>query len=208
MKKVDLTKTDKAYYTAKTEPHIVEIGACRYLSIVGKGDPSEEMFSKNIAALYSTAYTIKFQMKEKQMDFVVPKLEGLWWFDEIRFPNQTIESSAVEVPRSEWEYRLLIRIPDFVTKEDVESGKELALKKKKDVKVKDVEYLEMNEGTSVQMMHIGPFSTERESLRQIEAFMNGHHLKRGGHHHEIYLSDFRKTAPDKLKTILREPFVK
>lgn len=114
----------------------------------------------------------------------------------------------MEVPRSEWEYRLLIRIPDFVTKEDVESGKELALKKKKDVKVKDVEYLEMNEGTSVQMMHIGPFSTERESLRQVEAFMNRHHLKRGGHHHEIYLSDFRKTAPDKLKTILREPFVK
>jgi hypothetical protein len=113
--------------------------------------------------------------------------------------------TTVEIPRSEWEYRLLIRLPDFVTKKDVEKAIESVTAKKDLPLAKDLEFFEMNEGKSVQMLHVGPFSTEPESLKVIEVFINENKFERNGLHHEIYLSDFRKTKPEKLKTILREP---
>ncbi len=205
MEKLDLTKADKTYYTAKSTPHIVELKPTQYISILGKGDPSGDLFANDIEVLYTLAYIIKFQFKEKHKDFVVSKLEGLWWFDEEAFPNQTIESSSVSVPRSKWEYRLLIRLPDFVSKNDIENAKLIAFEKKKVDKAKAIEFFELNEGRCVQMLHIGPFSTEPESLKIIGEFMTKNQLSKGGLHHEIYLSDFRKTSPEKLKTILREP---
>jgi hypothetical protein len=205
MEKLDLTKKYKSYFTAKPFPELVHIEPAQYLSICGKGEPGGRAFSERIEALYTSAYTLKFSMKNKGQDFVVSKLEGLWWFDEINYPNKTIDTAPVEVPRSEWEFRLLIRLPDFVNAEDVESAKETAYAKKGNELIKEVEFFSMSEGKSIQMMHIGPFANEPESLRQIMAFSEKHKLERNGHHHEIYLSDFRKSAPEKLKTILREP---
>ncbi|RPE13059.1 hypothetical protein EGT74_05860 [Chitinophaga lutea] len=205
MEKLDLAKKHKSYFTAKPKPELVEIENAQFISICGKGDPSGQQFTDNIEALYTVAYALKFIYKAKEKDFVVSKLEGLWWFDEEKFCNKTIASSSVEVPRSEWEYRLLIRLPDFVAEHDLEKAKETVLAKKKTALAGKVEYFTMSEGKSVQMLHVGPFSTEPQSLQQIGAFIETHKLSRNGLHHEIYLSDFRKTEPGKLKTILREP---
>lgn len=205
MEKLDLTKKYKSYYTAKTQPELIEIEPAQYLSICGKGDPSEQPFAARVEALYSTAYTIKFNFKGQNQDFVVAKLEGLWWFDETRYPGKTISTASADVPRSEWEYRLLIRLPDFVTQNDLEKAKEFVVNDKGIQLAEEVEFITLNEGKCVQMMHVGPFATEIETLRKIGEFTNTHQLAKNGLHHEIYLSDFRKTAPDKLKTILREP---
>jgi hypothetical protein len=205
MNKFDLIKVYRSYFTAKTKPELVTIEEAQFISITGKGDPAAPAFSSNIEALYSTAYTIKFMYKAKNSDFVVSKLEGQWWFDENKFPGKNIETSATEIPRSEWEYRLLIRMPAFVTANDLSIAKETVIKKK-DLQLADqVEWCTMTEGKCVQMLHIGPFSTEPETLKQIGAFIDQNMLAKNGLHHEIYLSDFRKTPPEKLKTILREP---
>lgn len=205
MGKLDLTKEFKNYYTAKKSPEIIDFVAVDYISIVGEGDPSGEDFAQKIEALYSTIYSVKFNWKAKDKDFVVAKLEGLWWFDEEKYQGKTVVNSPTEVPRSEWEYRLLIRLPDFVTKDDIETAKEVVIKKKQLELVNEVEYFTLHEGKCIQMLHVGPFSTEPESLAKIMAFSEKNNLKKNGLHHEIYLSDFRKTEPEKLKTILREP---
>lgn len=205
MNKLDLTKEYRSYFTAKTKPGLVTIEEAHFISITGKGDPSAPAFASDIEALYSTAYTIKFMHKALNNDFTVSKLEGLWWFDENKFPGRNIKTAATEVPRSEWEYRLLIKMPLFVSASDIATAKGTVIKKKALALVDRVEYFTMREGRSVQMLHVGPFSTEPESLLQIGAFMEENKLLRNGLHHEIYLSDFRKTAPEKLKTILREP---
>lgn len=205
MEKLDLTKKYKTYFTAKTKPELVEIEKANFISICGKGDPSDIAFTEKIEALYPVAYAIKFFYKAKGKDFVVSKLEGLWWFDEQKYANKTIINSATEVPRSEWEYRLLIRIPDFITLQDFEQVIKTVATKKNVPLIQDVSYFTLSEGTSIQLLHVGPYSTEPESLKLIEEFSKHHKLLRNGLHHEIYLSDFRKTAPEKLKTILREP---
>ncbi|MBK9994615.1 MAG: GyrI-like domain-containing protein [Saprospiraceae bacterium] len=205
MDKLDLTKKYKTYYTAKTKPELVQIEVAQFISICGKGDPNDKPFSDNIEALYSTAYTLKFIYKAIDKDFVVSKLEGLWWFDEAKYTGKDMVTTTVEVPRSEWEYRLLIRLPDFVTKQELEKAKETVLSKKGIQLAKHIEFHEMTEGKCVQMLHLGPFSTEPATLKQIQNFCETNALTKNGFHHEIYLSDFRKTESDKLKTILREP---
>lgn len=204
MVKLDLTKQYKSYYTAKGKPELVTIEEAHYISITGKGDPAEQPFADRIAALYSTAYALKFMFKAKNNDFTVSKLEGLWWYDEEKYSGKTI-TTATEVPRSEWEYRLLIRLPDFVSARDIEKAVAVTMSKKDLPLVKQVEYFTMKEGKTIQMLHVGPFATEPETLKQILAFATANQLTKNGLHHEIYLSDFRKTAPENLKTILREP---
>ena len=203
--KTDLTKHDKAYYTAKQKPGLITIKAAQYLSLTGKGDPSAPEFADRLKALYATAYVLKFMYKAKALDFTVAKLEGLWWFDEKQYRAVTMEEAPQQIPRSTWEYRLLIRLPDFVQEADVLNARELAYQKKAIPGIQEVTYYTMEEGKVVQMLHVGPFDTEPETLLQMKAFMDAHNLRRNGQHHEIYLSDFRKTAPEKLKTILREP---
>lgn len=205
MEKLDLTKKYKSYFTAKTKPEIVVIEKASYLSITGKGDPSDKAFAQSIEALYPVAYALKFAYKAKNKDFVVSKLEGLWWFDETKYPSKTIATSSIEVPRSEWEYRLLIRLPEFVVERDFHSAVTNALSKKDNPRIHDLELFTMTEGTCVQMLHLGPFSDEPATLAAIGKFIEEKNFKRNGLHHEIYLSDFRKTPPEKLRTILREP---
>ena len=204
MEKLDLTKQYKSYFTAKTKPEIVHFEAVRYLSLLGKGDPSGENFTTDIQALYSTAYAIKFEAKAAGNDFAVSKLEGLWWFDDARFGAPSITEAPKKIPRCEWEYRLLIRMPDFVSASHLTKGVEAALRKNL-LQAAHIQWFEMTEGKCVQMMHIGPFETEPQTLEQMQVFMQAHDLKKNGFHHEIYLSDFRKATPDQLKTILREP---
>ncbi len=205
MQKLDLTKLYKSYYTAKTKPEIVEIEAANFLSIRGKGDPSGELFAEKIQALYPVAYTIKFHFKPLGKDFTVAKLEGLWWFDEEKFTKFSMQEAPQKIPRSEWEYRLLIRLPEFVGEKDVKQAIEKVRAKKTVKYLDEVEFFEMEEGKCVQMLHVGSFDKEPESLEKIMQFCEENKLDKNGLHHEIYLSDFRKAAPEKLKTILREP---
>ncbi len=205
MSKVDLKKTYKEYYSAVSKPQMVNLPPARYISVRGKGDPSGEAFKAHIALLYPVVYKIKFLEKAAGQDFVIPPLEGLWWYDEEKFGNVLMENSPLEIPREAWEYRLMIRIPEYVTpgifrqaREEVKVGKGIS-------GLERVEWFELAEGECVQILHKGPFNMEPESLEKLMACMLKYDLQRNGLHHEIYLSDFRKTHPDNLKTILREP---
>ena len=113
--------------------------------------------------------------------------------------------SVQKVPRKAWEYRLLIRMPEYVTATEVEKAIQSVIVKKQVDRAQNISLHQMNEGKVVQMLHIGPFATEIETLLEMGKFMEANQMARNGLHHEIYLSDFRKTAPEKLKTILREP---
>ena len=195
--KLDLAKEYKTYYTAKTTPEIVEIEEGRFLTIEGKGSPDGDEFQAKVNALYSLAYGVKNICKREGKDFVVPKLEGLWWVES--------DKPALEVPREEWRWKLLIRMPEFVTYEIVEKSRKEVIKKKNIELVKEIRFEKMKEGKCVQILHIGPYSTESESIEKMKKFMEDRNLIENGPHHEIYLSDPRRVPPEKLKTILRQP---
>jgi hypothetical protein len=207
MKKIDLSKEYKRYYTAATQPELVELEAVRYLSITGTGDPGGSQFSEHLSALYSVAYGIKFHAKDAGMDFVVPKLEALWDFDEEKYGAVSMEEAPRKIPRSEWNYRLLLRLPDGVAEQTVVRMKERAYEKKQLSHIQRVELFEMPAKKVVQMLHIGPFEKEIETLKELKQFIDEHQFGKGGLHHEIYLTDYRKTAPEKLRTILRETVI-
>ncbi len=172
METLDLTKAYKAYYTAKAKPEVIEIEPAQFLSITGMGDPSKKAFSENIQALYSTAYTLKFCLKALQKDFKVSKLEGQWWFDETKYKSNSMTETALNVPRDVWEYRLLIRMPDFITEDEINAAANTVILKKGILLAKEVKLFKMKEGKCVQMLHVGPFSKEIETLKQMELFMN------------------------------------
>jgi len=138
-------------------------------------------------------------------DFVVARLEGLWHFDKEKHKYLTIETAPLMVPRSEWLYTLIIRIPDYVSAEQIGSARETVIVKKGIHLATILSLFQMHAGKEVQMLHVGLFDKAQESLLQLRDFMTAHNLQRNGFHHEIYLSDFRKTPLEKLKTILREP---
>ncbi len=205
MEKIDLTKLHKAYYTAKPRPELITVEVADFLSITGKGDPSSSAYAETLQALYATAYVLKFMYKAMNKDFTVAKLEGLWWFDDAKYGHISMDDAPQKIPRSEWEYRMLIRMPDFVTAQAISQAKQQAVTKKGIALANAVELYPMNEGLCIQMLHMGPFATEPESLQLIKEFSEVNGLLKNGLHHEIYLSDFRKTPQEKLKTILREP---
>ena len=205
MLKTDFTKKYKAYYTAKPQPELIQLDPVIYLSVTGKGDPSSKDFADKIQLLYTIAYAIKFSFKAREEDFIVPKLEALWWFDEEQYKNVSMNEAPTRIPRSEWYYRLLIRMPENIKDEDIAQAVRSASAKRPLTNPEQVELFTLKEGTCIQVLHTGPFDREPETLEKILAFSKEHNLQRNGLHHEIYLSDFRKTSPEKLRTILREP---
>jgi hypothetical protein len=198
MNKLDLTKVFKQYYTAAGIPELVTIEKGLFVTITGKGDPNSVVFGEVTAALYAVAYGIKFSSKQKGHDFTVSKLEGFWWVD-----DNSVD--PLQVPRDQWNFELAIRLPDDITRQQFSEAVLSAEKKKKSAYIRLVDLKHIEEGLCVQMMHIGPFSEEPVSLKKMEDFMHQQGLQMNGRHHEIYLSDYRKTAPEKLKTILRHP---
>ena len=195
--KLILEKQFKEYYTATSSPEVLSFGKVPYITIEGKGEPAGKEFTKAVEALYPLAYGIKNICKKAGKDFGVPKLEGLWWVESGK--------NAVEIPRSEWFWRLLIRMPHYVTAAIVKSGKEEVFEKKKLALIENIELEVIDEGRCVQVLHVGSYSTELNTIQAMKNFMHLKRLKEHGLHHEIYLSDPRKTVPEKLKTILRQP---
>lgn len=206
----DYKKEYKEFYMPKNKPSIVEVPSMNYIAVRGKGNPNAEdsEYKQSIGLLYGIAFTIKMSKKgnhkiEGYFDYVVPPLEGFWW------QNNT---EGIDYSRKEdFNFISIIRLPDFVTKEDFNWAIEEAAKKKKEDFSK-VEFLTYDEGLCVQCMHIGSYDDEPATIEMMHDFMTdeGYELditdKR--FHHEIYLSDARRVAPEKLKTVIRHPVKK
>jgi hypothetical protein len=197
MAKIDLFQAHKADYAAPRKPVVLRIAKAGYLGIAGRGAPGGETFQQAIGALYQAAFTVKMASKSAGRDYAVCKLEGLLWADSGR--------SLTTVPKDQWRWRLLIRTPDFIGKGELTTAREKLAEKNKEPLCKEVELTTLDEGQCVQMLHIGPYDQEPETVRQMEAFGAGLGYRLEGHCHEIYLSDPRRVAPEKLRTILRIP---
>lgn len=197
MEKLDFKKTYKDYYSAKQTPELLAFQPIPYLMISGKGEPGGSEFQQATEALFPLAYGIKKICKLQGRDFGVPALEGLWWTEG--------NKPAVEVPRSEWHWKLMIRMPDFANKEMFKTALAEVMKKKKNPLLNNVSFEKLNEGKCVQILHVGSYSQEQPTIDLMYDFMKKQNLKHNGLHHEIYLSDPRKTKPELLKTIIRQP---
>lgn len=185
--------------TAQTKPELIEFEPVWYVTIEGTGDPDGDVFANATEALYTLSYSTKGICKSEGKDFTVAKLEGLWRVD-------GDSRNALEVPREQWRWKLLIRMPEFVTSERVEEARAKAQGKKKGLQaIADIKFERLHEGSCVQMLHVGPYATEADTLRQMEQFMEMNHVSINGLHHEIYISDPRMVEPSKMKTILRYP---
>ena len=196
--KLDLKKKHKTLFAPKNIPQIVEIPPLSYLMIDGEGAPESTAFGDAISALYSTAYAIKFACKARKGDFVVPPLEALWWADDM--------AAFVAGQRDQWRWTAVIMQPDFVDQDDLAAAHATLLKKKKRTPDHDrLRLATLEEGTVVQVMHLGPFSEEGPVIADMHAFAEAEGYRLTGKHHEIYLSDLRRTPPEKLKTVLRQP---
>ncbi|MDH5362102.1 MAG: GyrI-like domain-containing protein [Aigarchaeota archaeon] len=200
-KNIDLRKQLKAFYSSPKKPNIIDVPPAKFLTITGRGEPGGEAYRAAMNALYSVAYTIKFRAKAAGKDFTVMTLEGLWWFDD---PNASFDS----VPREEWNWKSMIRQPDLITAEMVKEAKTQAKAKKGLEEIDSVVLEKFHEGMSAQIMHIGPYSEEGETIAELHRFIEENGYKMRGHHHEIYMSDPRRTAPERCKTIIRQPIEK
>lgn len=206
----DFKKEFKEFYPTKTNPMIVKIPKMNFLAVRGKGNPNEEgsEYKQAINLLYPLAYTIKMSKNTDYrmngyFDFVVPPLEGFWWQEDIK---------GVDYERkSDFRFISLLRLPDFVSKENFDWAIQQATTKKK-MDFSNVEYFTYDEGLCVQCLHVGSYNDEPITVERMHAYMEneGYQLDITDErmHHEIYISDFRKTEPAKLKTILRHPIKK
>ncbi len=196
--KLDLYKQHKADYATPKTPKLVEITPAPYLSVAGRGRPGSEVFTARIQCLYGVAYTIKMARKAAGRDYVVCKLEGLWWSDDA-------ETDFTCLPPEQWSWKMLIRVPEFVTPGDLDDAVAALREKGKPPEVADVRLERIDEGRCVQMLHVGPYSSESETIAAMTAFAEGQGLTLHGQHHEIYLSDPRRVPEQRLRTILRHP---
>lgn len=210
MKIFDFKKEYKEFYMPKSEPQIVTVSAMNCIAVRGHGNPNQEggAYQKAVSVLYSVAYTLKMSYKgsrkiEGFFEYVVPPLEGFWWQKNIHGIDYNNKDS--------FSWISVIRLPDFVTKKDFEWAAGEALRKKK-LDCSSAEFLTVDEGLCVQIMHIGPFGDEPASIALMDEY-----LRKNGYvnditdermHHEIYLSDARKVEPSKWKTVIRHPIKK
>ena len=203
----DFKKEYREFYLPGSRPSILTVPAMNFIAVRGSGDPNREdgEYKKAVGLLYGIAFTVKMSKlgdhrMEGYFDFVVPPLEGLWWQDGV---------TGVDVGRKEdFRWISMIRLPDFVTEAEFAWAVREAERKKTEDFSK-AEFFRYDEGLCVQCMHLGPFDDEPETVRLMHRFMEeqGFSLDISEHrlHHEIYLSDARKTAPEKLRTVIRHP---
>jgi hypothetical protein len=185
MKKLDLYVEHKSEYVAAKKPVLIDVAPAQYLSIAGRGKGGGPEFQRKLGALYNVAFTIKMAKKVAGRDYGVCKLEGLW--------------------RSGDDWTLIIRTPDFIVAKDVREAGGKLRDKGKDAVVAEVEMTRLKEGRVVQMLHVGPYDREQGTIGAMREFAAVSGLRFGGSHHEIYLSDPRRVAAERLRTILRYP---
>ncbi len=204
MPTIDLRKQLKHLYQPSAKQFsVVDVPSMNFLMIDGAGNPSTSQdFQEALEALYGLAYTLKFGVKlgkygTKKYDYPVMALEGLWWMDDMR------EFSLDR--KEDWKWTVMMMQPDIITPEQVELARADLIKKKSPVAAPNIRFEFYHEGLSAQIMYIGPFADEGSTIQRLHEFIHqsGHQLR--GKHHEIYLSDPRRTAPEKLKTVIRQP---
>ena len=203
----DFKKEYKEFYMPKGKPEIVDVPKANFVAVRGKGDPNEEggAYQKAMNILYSVAYTLKMSYKtdyriEGFFEYVVPPLEGFWWQEDVDGVDYSAKSTFCWIS--------LIRLPDFITKKDFDWAVETATKKKK-LDCSLAEFLTVEEGLCVQIMHTGSYDNEPATVALMDQYLaeNGYEndFSDTRMHHEIYLSDPRKSDPCKLKTVIRHP---
>lgn len=204
--KIDFVKQDKKLYYGSPEPEIMAVPKMRYLMIDGEGAPEgNPRFQQAMGALFGVAYTIRFMGKKGPTpagyrEFKVAPVEGLWWMDD--------GTEFDQARPADWRWTLLIRMPEFVDTAVVSSVIADLVEKKKDTSYMQVRVEDLAEGRAVQLLHVGPYDAEGPNLDKMVAYTKGQGYAYTGKHHEIYLGDPRRTAPDKLKTLLRHPVAK
>ncbi len=192
--KLDLYKVHKTEYVTPRRPALIHLKPAQYLAIEGRGAPGNERFQACIGALYAMAFTIKMAHKfAGKQDYTVCKLEGRYFGD------------LAGAPKEEWKWELLIRTPEFIGEKETKAAVATLLKRKKPAEVKEVKLAAMDEGDCVQMLHVGPYDKEHETIALMRSFAEGSGLRLIGPHHEIYLSDPRRVPAERLRTILRQP---
>lgn len=200
MEKIDPKKEMKPLYQPPAkEVVVVEVPPANYLMIDGEGDPNTcPAYAEAIEALYAVSYAVKFMLKkgELALDYAVMPLEGLWWADDM--------DSFAAADKSGWKWTMMICQPAFVGRDTIEQAIADVARKKKPAAIARIRLESLAEGKCAQIMHIGPFSAEGPSVEKVHQYIDAHGQRRGKHH-EIYLSDIRKAAPDKWKTIIRQP---
>lgn len=206
----DFKKEYKEFYMPKKRPEIIDVPPMNYIAVRGKGDPNEEngAYKQAIGVLYAVAYTLKMSYKtdrriEGFFDYVVPPLEGFWWQDGVK---------GIDYDKKDrFNWISVIRLPDFIKKDDFEWAVKTSAEKKK-IDCSSAEFITVNEGLCVQIMHIGAFDSESESVELMDKYLeeNGYEndISDKRLHHEIYLSDARKVVPEKWKTVIRHPIRK
>ncbi|RMD59216.1 hypothetical protein D6833_11770 [Candidatus Parcubacteria bacterium] len=200
MSKVDLKKDLKHLYNPSAKQvSLVDVPRMKFLMIDGAGDPNVSVeYQQAVEALFTLSYTLKFRVKKSTgVDYAVMPLEGLWWTDD---PSQfTMANKAI------WKWTAMIMQPKHVTAEIVAEALEEVKKKKSPSSLEKVRFETYHEGLSAQIMHIGPYIAEGPTIARLHNFIWENGYEPSGKHHEIYLSDPRRTAPEKLKTVLRQP---
>ncbi len=203
MTKLDLKKTFKDLYNPSTKSvSEVVVPPMNYIMIDGTGDPNNEAeFQPRAEVLYGLSYTLKFTSKKQlDTDYGVMPLEGLWWVDGM-YPVDPTTSD-----RSTWKWTLMLMQPEHITHELYAEALETVRRKKNPELLSRARFECYDEGRVAQIMHIGPYSAEKPNIDRVHAYIAEHGGKPSGKHHEIYLRDPRKSAPDKLKTVIRQPF--
>jgi hypothetical protein len=199
-----ITKTDfkklfkELYNPRKSYFHLVNVPPMNFLMIDGKGDPNKSVdYQDAMAALYTLSYGLKFALKSQGYDHVVPPIEGLWWMEnmeEFSFTNKDM-----------WAWTMMIMQPEWINQEWVERVRKNARGKKDNPFIDKVRYERFYEGLSVQFLYTGAYADEAPKISEMHKFILSNGYKSNGKHHEIYLGDPRKTSPERLQTIIRQP---
>lgn len=202
-RKIDRRKDLAAFYKARATPEIVNVPVLDFVAVDGEGDPETSAdFAAAIEALYGISYTLKFTLRARPggADYAVMPLEALWWSDDM--------SAFRRDDRKRWKWTAMIAQPPELTAEDMREAASQLLTRKPDLTaVGRLRWLPFTEGLSAQLLHVGPYNAEQANIERLHDFIAGQGGELSGKHHEIYLSDARRTAPDRLRTIVRQPFI-
>lgn len=195
--KVDFISQDKEYFSATRKPGILILGVKTYISLEGQGTPESVDYQVSIETIYSAAFQLKFLLKGRDKDFKVSKLECLWWVEQGK--------DFMNTPMKEWRWKLLIRIPDFITSADVNKVIEKIVNERGLREADKLQIFSMTEGKCVQVLHYGPYNEIGTTYDRLLEYLSQTGLEQNGAYHEIYISDPNRTSPDKLRTIVRQP---
>jgi hypothetical protein len=204
MKKIDFKKELKyLYYASSKEVKIIKVPEMKFLMIDGEGDPNTSKdFQIAVEALYSLSYTLKFMIKKDKVaiDYGVLPLEGLWWMDDMtKFSMEN---------KDDWKWTMMIMQPKYVNVKLVHQATEQVSRKKELPSLEKVRFESFNEGLSAQILHIGTYDSEEPTIKGLHKYVKDNDYELRDKHHEIYLNDPGRTAPEKMKTILRQPIRK